>query len=182
MTPLPRNLIALAAVCLAACATAPKPPVATTPAATSPKTPETSRPAATLPDVRGGEAEAAPAEPLAEGPIYYELDSARLRPDSQRTLDRLAEELRRRREATVLISGHTCELGTTEYNLVLGQKRANAAREYLVRLGVEPERISTVSSGEERPADSGSGEAAWAKNRRSEFSFSVANAGRADRN
>jgi peptidoglycan-associated lipoprotein len=180
MTPLPRNLIALAAVCLTACATAPKPPVATTPAAVSPKVPEASRPAATLPEVRGGEA--APAEPLVEGPIHYELDSARLRPESQRTLDRLAEELRRRRETTVLISGHTCELGTTEYNLALGQKRANAAREYLVRLGVEPERISTVSSGEEHPADSGSGEAAWAKNRRSEFSFTVANAGRADRN
>lgn len=110
------------------------------------------------------------------GPIYYALDSATLLPESRETLDRAAEALRRRPEARLMISGHTCELGTTEYNLALGQRRAAAARDYLVRLGVEQERVSVVSYGEERPVETGSGEGAWSKNRRSEFSVSVAQA------
>lgn len=114
--------------------------------------------------------------PLDFGPIYYELDSATLRSDSREMLDRMAEALRQRREAQVTILGHTCELGTTEYNLALGQRRAASARDYLVKLGVEPNRISVVSYGEERPAEMGSGESAWSKNRRSEFTISVAHA------
>jgi peptidoglycan-associated lipoprotein len=110
------------------------------------------------------------------GPIYYELDSATLRADSREILDRAAEALRKHPEARLTIAGHTCELGTTEYNLALGQRRAAAARTYLVKLGVEPERIGTVSYGEERPAEHGSGESAWSKNRRSEFTVSVAHA------
>jgi peptidoglycan-associated lipoprotein len=110
------------------------------------------------------------------GPIYYELDSATLRADSRELLDRAAEALRKRPEARLAIAGHTCELGTTEYNLALGQRRAAAARNYLVKLGVEPDRIRTVSYGEERPAEQGSGESAWSKNRRSEFTVSVAHA------
>lgn len=124
----------------------------------------------------------APAKEVAElpsldfGPIYYELDSAILRPDSRELLDRVAEALRPRSEARVTISGHTCELGTTEYNLALGQRRAAAVRDYLVKLGVDRERIGVVSYGEERPAEPGSGESVWSKNRRSEFSVSVAHA------
>jgi peptidoglycan-associated lipoprotein len=114
--------------------------------------------------------------PLDFSPIYYELDSATLRQDSREMLERVAEALRQRREARVAISGHTCELGTTEYNLALGQRRAASAREYLVRLGVESDRISIVSYGEERPAEAGSGESVWSKNRRSEFTISVAQA------
>ncbi|WP_224360556.1 OmpA family protein [Hyalangium versicolor] len=123
-----------------------------------------------------------PAKEVAElpaldfGPIYYELDSATLRPDSRVLLDHVAEALRPRRETRVTISGHTCELGTTEYNLALGQRRASAARDYLVKLGVERDRIAVVSYGEERPAESGSGESVWSRNRRSEFSVSVAHA------
>jgi peptidoglycan-associated lipoprotein len=114
--------------------------------------------------------------PLDFSPIYYELDSATLRPDSREMLERAAAALRQRREARVTISGHTCELGTTEYNLALGQRRAASARDYLVKLGVEPDRISTVSYGEERPAEAGSGESVWSKNRRSEFTIAVAHA------
>jgi peptidoglycan-associated lipoprotein len=113
------------------------------------------------------------------GPIYYELDSATLRPDSRELLEHVAESLRKHTQARVTISGHTCELGTTEYNLALGQRRAASARDYLVKLGVEPERISVVSYGEERPVELGHDESAWVKNRRSEFSISVAHA-RAD--
>jgi peptidoglycan-associated lipoprotein len=110
------------------------------------------------------------------GPIYYELDSATLRSDSREMLDQMAEALRQRREARVTILGHTCELGTTEYNLALGQRRAASARDYLVKLGVEPDRISVVSYGEERPAELGSSESALSRNRRSEFTISVAHA------
>ncbi len=116
----------------------------------------------------------AEAEPLDFGPIYYELDSATLLPESREKLDRVAEALRQRREARVTISGHTCELGTTEYNLALGQRRATVARDYLVRLGVDSSRVSVVSYGEESPAVAGHNESAWTKNRRSEFSVSLA--------
>jgi peptidoglycan-associated lipoprotein len=121
-------------------------------------------------------------EPVAElpsldfGPIYYELDSAILREDSREKLDRAAEALRKRPEARLTIAGHTCELGTTEYNLMLAQRRAAAARDYLVRLGVKSDRIGIVAYGEERPADTGHDEASLARNRRSEFTVSVAHA------
>ncbi|HEX8697487.1 MAG TPA: OmpA family protein [Myxococcaceae bacterium] len=109
-------------------------------------------------------------------PIYYELDSATLKPESRQLLDGVAEALRRRPEVRVTISGHTCELGTTEYNLALGQRRAAAVRDYLRRLGVDERRMSMVSYGEESPAVSGSGESVWSKNRRSEFSIAVSQA------
>ena len=73
------------------------------------------------------------------------------------------------------VAGHTCELGTTEYNLALGQRRAASVRAYLVNLGVEPGRISVISYGEERPADPNAPE----KNRRAEFSFRLAEQARA---
>ena len=112
--------------------------------------------------------------PASFAPIHYELDSARLLPESQDELARLADHLRKHPNATVQISGHTCELGTSEYNLALGQKRAAAAREYLLKLGVDERRISTVSYGEERPLDEDHTEPARAKNRRSEFEVRVA--------
>ena len=120
--------------------------------------------------------EVAELPPLEFEPIYYELDSATLKPESQRMLDAVAVALRQRPEVKVTITGHTCELGTTEYNLALGQRRASAVREYLRRLGVEERRISMVSYGEESPVVSGSGESVWAKNRRSEFSITVSQA------
>jgi len=106
-------------------------------------------------------------EALAAAPVYFSLDSATLTSEDQDRLERLAQALRQRPGARVTVSGHTCELGTTEYNLALGQRRADIVRTYLVRLGVEPQRISVVSYGEERPADEGAVE----RNRRAEFSF-----------
>jgi peptidoglycan-associated lipoprotein len=120
--------------------------------------------------------EVAELPPLDFKPIYYELDSATLKPESRELLDGVAQALRRRPEVRVTISGHTCELGTTEYNLALGQRRASAAREYLVRLGVDSGRIAMVSYGEESPAALGTGESVWRKNRRSEFSVTVSQA------
>lgn len=106
-------------------------------------------------------------EALAAGPIYFTLDSASLTPEAQDSLERLAQALRQRSQARVTVSGHTCELGTTEYNLALGQRRADIVRTHLVRLGVEPQRIQVLSYGEEKPADARELE----KNRRAEFSF-----------
>jgi peptidoglycan-associated lipoprotein len=72
--------------------------------------------------------------------------------------------------ADVLIEGHCDERGTVEYNLALGERRARSARDYMVSLGVSADRIQIISYGKERPVDFGHNEAAWAKNRRAEFS------------
>lgn len=107
-------------------------------------------------------------------PLYYALDSAQLTSDSQERLRGLAEFLRRHPDRSVRISGHTCDLGTSEYNLALGQKRAHAARDYLVALGVSPARVNALTLGEERPADEGDDEASRQRNRRSELELGVA--------
>ena len=70
---------------------------------------------------------------------------------------------------SVIIEGHCDERGTNEYNLALGERRAESAKKYLVNLGIDASRLETVSYGEERPVDSGSNEAAWKKNRRAHF-------------
>ena len=69
----------------------------------------------------------------------------------------------------VVIEGHCDERGTEEYNIALGERRANSAKKYLINLGVNPSQLSTISFGEEKPADPGHNEEAWAKNRRDEF-------------
>ncbi|WNG42017.1 OmpA family protein [Archangium violaceum] len=143
--------------------------LSTTPTPTGTARPAASTPAASAAN-RGEDSRSnsdEEAEALAAAPIYFTLDSATLTPDAQDRLERLARALRQRPDSRVTVSGHTCELGTTEYNLALGQRRADIVRTYLVRLGVEPKRIGVVSYGEERPAEEGSVE----KNRRAEFSF-----------
>ncbi|MCE9672679.1 OmpA family protein [Myxococcus stipitatus] len=106
--------------------------------------------------------------PLDLEPVYFELDSTTLRPEFQDTLLQVAEVLRRHPEARVDVTGHTCELGTTEYNLALGQRRASVVKDYLRRLGVDASRITTLSFGEERPLSS----TALEKNRRAELDLS----------
>jgi len=101
--------------------------------------------------------------------IYFDFDSAQLLPRAQEILKRKADWLRSHPGARVIIEGHTDERGTVEYNLALGDRRAEAAKGFLVELGISPERITTISYGEERPADPGHNEAAWAKNRRAQF-------------
>ena len=93
--------------------------------------------------------------------ISYNVDA-----EDQATLRSQAQWLARYPAVRVLVEGHADERGTRDYNLALGERRANAARNYLATLGVNPSRIEVISYGKERPAELGSTEAAWAKNRR----------------
>jgi peptidoglycan-associated lipoprotein len=102
-------------------------------------------------------------------PIYFDFDESILKPEARVILDRKAAWLRSNLKYSVRIEGHCDERGTSEYNVALGEKRAVAAAEYLRQLGISADRVSTISYGEERPADSGHFEEAWAKNRRDEF-------------
>lgn len=101
--------------------------------------------------------------------IFFEFDSYTVRSEDLPVLQSLAEQINGDRAASVTIEGHCDERGTTEYNLALGQKRAEAAKEYLVKLGVSGKRIKTISYGKEAPFQPGHSEADWAKNRRDHF-------------
>jgi peptidoglycan-associated lipoprotein len=98
--------------------------------------------------------------------VFFDFDSYSLRPDARATLEKEAQWMQQNPRVTVTIEGHADERGTREYNLALGERRANSVRDYLVALGVDPNRIKTVSYGKERPVDPRSTEEAWAKNRR----------------
>ncbi|MFH0985273.1 MAG: peptidoglycan-associated lipoprotein Pal, partial [Candidatus Omnitrophota bacterium] len=101
--------------------------------------------------------------------INFDFDKSALRAKDREILKGHAEWLMKNKDYTVLIEGNCDERGTTEYNLALGERRASEAMKYLVGLGVEKERIKTISYGEERPLDPGHNEEAWAKNRRDHF-------------
>lgn len=98
--------------------------------------------------------------------VYFSTDSVSLSGDSKATLDRQAAFLRRYPTITLRIEGHADERGTREYNLALGDRRAQSTREYLLAQGISSNRLSTTTYGKERPEAIGSNEAAWAKNRR----------------
>lgn len=98
--------------------------------------------------------------------VFFDLDSYSLRADARATLERQAAWLEQNPSVTVTVEGHADERGTREYNLALGERRANSVRDYLIALGVNPNRIKTVSYGKERPVDPRSTEDAWTKNRR----------------
>jgi peptidoglycan-associated lipoprotein len=98
--------------------------------------------------------------------IYFDFDQATLTEAAKATLAQHAQWLQARPAVRVTVEGHCDERGTVEYNLALGDKRARATVEYLVSLGIAPERLSPISLGKERPKDPGHGEEAWAKNRR----------------
>jgi len=101
--------------------------------------------------------------------VYFEFDSAVLSEKAKEALQAKAKFLMDHTNKNVLIEGHCDERGSVEYNLALGQRRAESAQRYLVLLGVNPSRIRTISYGKERPADPRHNEEAWAKNRRDEF-------------
>jgi len=101
--------------------------------------------------------------------IYFEFDKSTLTPAAQDNLLRKAEWLRENADTTITIEGNCDERGTNEYNLALGDRRAESAKAFLVDLGIDPARISTISYGEERPVDPRHNEEAWAKNRRDHF-------------
>jgi peptidoglycan-associated lipoprotein len=101
--------------------------------------------------------------------IYFEFDSSALLPMAQETLSQKADYMMHNAGQKVVIEGHCDERGTAAYNLALGERRADAAKAFLVNLGVDAAQINTISYGEERPVDMGHTEEAWAKNRRAHF-------------
>jgi peptidoglycan-associated lipoprotein len=103
--------------------------------------------------------------------IHFEFDKYNLSSQATRILGENAETLMRQHGVRILIEGHCDDRGTDEYNLALGEKRALAARDFLVRFGIDKSRISVISYGEERPLDPEHSEEAWAKNRRAHFAI-----------
>ncbi len=99
--------------------------------------------------------------------VFFATNESILTTASRDTLRKQAAWLRKNSEINVVLEGHADERGTREYNLALGERRANAAKDYLMTYGISSNRISVISYGKERPVDSGSNPLAWSKNRRS---------------
>ena len=144
----------------------PAPPAAPPPAPVSP--PSAAPPPAPLP----GPAPALGAEEpidLAGLRIFFAFDDHSLSTKARENLEKLGGWLNRNSQMRIQIEGHTCDIGTSEYNLALGERRANNAKMYLERLGISPNRIATVSYGEERPRTPNQDESSRSQNRRDEF-------------
>jgi len=105
--------------------------------------------------------------------VYFAFDDYTLNNDAQGKLEALANHLKSNQSAVVQIEGHCDNRGSTEYNLALGQRRAQSVKDYLTKLGVESSRLSTISYGEEKPAVDGDNESAWSQNRRADFMIST---------
>lgn len=101
--------------------------------------------------------------------IYFAFDDYTLNMDAQDRLKALADHLSANANSVVQIEGHCDERGSIEYNLALGERRAQSVKNYLVQMGVDSARLSTISYGEEKPASEGHDESAWSSNRRAEF-------------
>jgi peptidoglycan-associated lipoprotein len=117
--------------------------------------------------------EPAPEDKVVFKPIYFEYDKSNIRPEFQPVLENISKWLTANPASQLLVEGHCDERGTDEYNLALGERRALSVRRYLVALGILADRLHTISFGEEKPAALGSDEAAWSKNRRTEFKVSA---------
>jgi peptidoglycan-associated lipoprotein len=154
----------------------PMPPPATTPREARPPTPPepVNEPTIVPPEpVRDDTIASASLDDLNRNsplkPVFFALDSDELTTEAQKSLDDNAALLKRYSTWAVTIEGHCDERGTAEYNLALGERRAVAARAYLVSLGVPADRLRTVSYGKEFPFDPGHDESAYSKNRRAHF-------------
>ncbi|MEE8504912.1 MAG: peptidoglycan-associated lipoprotein Pal [Kiloniellales bacterium] len=101
--------------------------------------------------------------------VFFDLDKSDLKPEARATAESVATWMNSYPAVAVTIEGHADERGTREYNLALGERRANSVRDYLVALGVNANRLSTISYGKERPAVLGSNEDSWTQNRRGVF-------------
>jgi peptidoglycan-associated lipoprotein len=101
--------------------------------------------------------------------INFDYDSSSIRPDAREILKTNADYLLKHRISSIVVEGHCDERGTAEYNMALGQKRAQETKKYLINLGIQESIIKTVSYGEERPLDPNNNEEAWDKNRRAHF-------------
>jgi len=108
--------------------------------------------------------------PLAD--IHFDYDQSSLTDEARTTLEKHANWIQAHAGVRISVEGHCDDRGSVEYNLALGEQRARAAYDYLASLGVPKARLNTVSYGKERPLDTGTGEAAWAKNRRAHFAVS----------
>jgi peptidoglycan-associated lipoprotein len=157
----------LGAASLAGCAHTPKelPPqpygASTTTQAGPPMAPTPAQPSGPVP---GSEADFQAS--IISDTVHFDTDKYNIDGESQGILRSQAQWLARYPGKSITIEGHCDERGTREYNLALGERRANAAKNYLVELGIDASRIQTISYGKERPVALGSDEAAWAKNRR----------------
>ncbi|MFH1809139.1 MAG: peptidoglycan-associated lipoprotein Pal [Pseudomonadota bacterium] len=101
--------------------------------------------------------------------IFFDFNQASITTEARATLDQTASCLKERPDLKITIEGHCDERGTAEFNLALGERRADSTRKYLQKLGVDAKRVKIISYGEEKPLDSGSSESAWSQNRRAEF-------------
>ena len=101
--------------------------------------------------------------------IYFDFDKSSIRPDAREILKANAEIFTKNGTAQIVLEGYCDERGTAEYNMALGERRAQEAKQYLVNLGLTASRMETISYGEEKPLDPGHNEAAWAQNRRVQF-------------
>jgi len=121
--------------------------------------------------VVGGKAGSQGVAPAGVNVVYFDYDSFTLLPEARAVLERNAAHLQSNKQFKVQLEGHTDERGGREYNLALGQKRAETVRRALTLLGVSDAQLEAVSFGKEKPADSGSDDAAYAKNRRVEIKY-----------
>lgn len=111
----------------------------------------------------------AAAQQITDGVVYFDFDKYDIKAEYRDMLQQKAELMKQYPSIRVRIEGNCDERGTQEYNLALGERRARAAYEYLVMLGVNPDQMEMISFGKERPAVEGTGPAVWAKNRRDDF-------------
>jgi len=160
-------LVTSAALALSGCAKKappelPKPPQDVTPTPTpTPPPPQPPAPSGPRP---GSQADFLAS--VSSDKVHFDTDKSDIRPEDQAILQSQAAWLKKYPQVKVTIEGHCDERGTREYNLALGDRRANAAKNYLASLGIDPGRMTTISYGKERPIALGSDEAAWAQNRR----------------
>ncbi len=140
-------------------------PAAPAPAPTAPAAPSTK-------PVEDATAMRAAVQAFESTHVYFDYDKSDIKAEAKPVLEKKAEFLRANAQYKVTIEGYCDERGTNEYNMALGDRRAKSAMKYLNALGISANRMSTVSYGEEKPADPGHNEAAWAKNRRAEFKLS----------
>ena len=159
---LSRTLVmATAIIALAACS---KKPPAELPPAPGPATTEPVGSTGPTGPVKGSQEDFVAS--VSSDRIFFGLDQYDIDAEDQATLQTQAAWLQQNPAVRVTVEGHADERGTRDYNIALGERRANAAKNYLASLGIDPSRITTVSYGKERPAALGSDEASWAQNRR----------------
>jgi peptidoglycan-associated lipoprotein len=107
--------------------------------------------------------------PVELGDIFFDYDKSELRAEATQQLQKNFDWMKQNATGTLVVEGHCDERGTNEYNMALGERRANAAKDYMVNIGADPARMQAVSFGEERPFALGHDEASWAQNRRAHF-------------